>query len=73
MPGANSATAVPFVPPVEHTAGVDVVTATGRPDDAVGLAVTGDWTIVLFERPGNVMVWEARLTVKDRGRSGAGL
>ena len=66
-------TVVPCVPPGVQTAGVEVVTVTGRPDEAVGLAVTGDWTIVLLVMFGNVIVCDALLTTKDRGRSGAGL
>jgi hypothetical protein len=72
-PGATSVIVAPFGPPAVQTAGVEVVTVTGRFDDAVADTVTGDWTIVSLEIAASVTVWVAKVTVKGRGRSGAAL
>jgi hypothetical protein len=43
------------VPPAVHTDGVVVVNATGRPDDAVALTVTGEAANVTLPKAPNVI------------------
>ena len=57
VPGPTSVIVAPLVPPAVQTEGVEVVNVTARPEEAVAWTVTGDWTIVLFARPPNVIIW----------------
>ena len=47
----------PLLPPAVHTAGVVVVNATARPEDAVAETVTGESVIILSASTPNAMVW----------------
>ena len=60
VPAPTRVIVLPFVPPDVQTAEVVVENETGRPDDAVAVTITGDWTIVLFAKLAKVMVWLAR-------------
>jgi hypothetical protein len=53
----------PFVPLDVHTDGVVVVNATGRPELAVALTVTGDWLNLRFTSAPNEIVWLAFVAV----------
>ena len=56
-----------------QTAGVVELRVTVRPDDAVGVTVSGDWAMVLLEIEAKVIVWLSLLTLKLRVTVGAGL
>ena len=47
------------MPPAVHTAGVDVVKVTARPDDAVAVTVRGEAARVFEEIAAKVIFWEA--------------
>ena len=63
VPAVRSVTETPLT---VQTACVEDVTVTGRPELAVAVTVTGDWISVALAGRGNVMVWLAFDTVKDR-------
>jgi hypothetical protein len=73
LPAVRRSIEEPLRPPVVHTAGVVDANVTGRLDDAVAEATTGDCTIVRLGIAVNVMVWLTRLTAKLRATGAAGL
>ena len=72
-PVLTSVRVAPLVPPVVQTPGVNDVTVTASPDDAVAVTVTGDCARVRFGNAPSVMVWFALVTVKLRVTDGAAL
>ncbi len=52
----TSVIVAPFVPPAMHTRGVEVVNVTGRPEDAVADAVSGESAGVTLGIAPNVIV-----------------
>ena len=55
-----------------QTAWVVEVRVTGRPELAVGLTVSGDWSRFAFAGLENVIVCETWVTVNERGTGFAG-
>ena len=68
-----AATRVIVKPLTVQTAGVVELRVTARPDEAVGVTVSGDWARVLLEIAAKVIVWLTLLTLKLRVTVGAGL
>ena len=64
VPAMSSVTDVPLT---EQTAGVVDVSVTCRPELAVAVTVTGDWTKVAFGGFGKVMDCATFDTVNERG------
>jgi hypothetical protein len=69
----------PFVPPAVHTAVVDVVKVTAKPDEAVALTVNGDALTVIgesatrtFGNGRNVMVCDAFCSATVAGAEAIG-
>ena len=59
VPALTKVIVAPLVPPAVHTAGVDVVKVTARPDDAVAVTVRGEAARVFEEIAAKVIFWEA--------------
>ncbi len=58
-PVPTSVIVAPLRPPEVQTDGVVVVKDTGRPDDAVADAVTGDAASVTSDKAPKVIVWSS--------------
>ena len=68
VPGPTNVIDEPLSPATVHTSGVVVVKVTSRPDVAVALTITGDWSMVLAPMAGNEMVWRTRTSSRRRSQ-----